>query len=1098
MSAITLFQVGQWRTVDDAFIAHPASPTGSILDLNDGATFSILDTTGNGGGLDLGKPAPTVFKSGNPRTVGEAVRRRQYDKNRKVVVNLVAGQFTSYANFIAALHNLETLCEGITLDQPAAIKVQATGSSTPLYLDVLEAHVLDKYEELYWLQLIDVGVRIEFECRPFLRGARQWLQNLAVNPGFEAPSGPGVTVFNDAFANLNAYTVQAGSATQTDKIYYPDVVKADNPLRYYRLDEASGTVAHDASSTLQNATYTASGVTYGTTGLLTGDTDTGVTLNGTTGYITVPTSGLPSGNAPWSMDVVVKTPASFAATMEITTFGVSGATRGEPQLLIGPTGSAIAGTFSGDTTGFALSTSTIYHLAATWDGTTLTLYVNGSAVRTATPGALNVTPTYATIGATAAASPASFWNSAIKEAAYYGTCLPAARVLAHYTAATTTPATNTASLLLPAGSRVSFGNPSWGAVNTWQVVFRYVSGITASFYLYYIDASNSLRVDIANGANGCVLTQRVAGVDSTLASATVTMVSEVQYVVQFTYFPVPVGLNGTTQVVLATANGGGTLATLGPIHLNYTATVFAGAPQIATAGASLAIISNTVSLFGPGGWWYTNGTGTGTASGAWQQKSANTYPNGPVTSNGAAVITAAPAGTLDVYWATYNPASISTVVATAYPIGTGEIFQASVYVNSTGLANSCTQSLRLVEFDTNGAQLRTTTLQSVTGNQAWVKLAGTVTTGASTAYVGLQLRAVDGTNASINGVITWDNCQWWDQTVTGMATMPYCETRFPQSPAQVLVTGLLGDVTAPCWTAIGTNYTGSVGGNTGYLALGRRSVATSQSSNAQLVQYFDNVTSSLVLDSTAYAGYYAQFSRNSYNYPTNIVGNPTELRGTYQLYCRYRTTQSSGNLASISHYNQSYMASQLFNGVTTYPVIAANVWGLLATGSIAFPPYSLPGLAAAGSIQMGVYPWWVDPNYSGVTQSTNVVAFIPIDTQTILLTNSSPSTLAGGGFWGWYYVDGTGVEKGQSAIQTASAEIAQIPNPTQGVGNFSNGYILTSLMDSYMMLDPALDLGTNANQMGANQFVGYSTDSVGSVFSLCTEFIYSPLYLNLQ
>ena len=45
-----------------------------------------------------------------------------------------------------------------------------------------------------------------------MRGDRLTFQNLAVNPGFEQPSTAGVNVFNDTFANVNAYTVVSGGA----------------------------------------------------------------------------------------------------------------------------------------------------------------------------------------------------------------------------------------------------------------------------------------------------------------------------------------------------------------------------------------------------------------------------------------------------------------------------------------------------------------------------------------------------------------------------------------------------------------------------------------------------------------------------------------------------------------------------------------------------------------------------------------------------------------------------------------------------------------------------------------------------------------------
>lgn len=54
---------------------------------------------------------------------------------------------------------------------------------------------------------------------------------------------------------------------------YQDEVLADSPIAYYRLGETSGTVANDSSGYNRNGAYSATGVTLGVAGLLSGDTD---------------------------------------------------------------------------------------------------------------------------------------------------------------------------------------------------------------------------------------------------------------------------------------------------------------------------------------------------------------------------------------------------------------------------------------------------------------------------------------------------------------------------------------------------------------------------------------------------------------------------------------------------------------------------------------------------------------------------------------------------------------------------------------------------------------------------------------------------------
>lgn len=67
---------------------------------------------------------------------------------------------------------------------------------------------------------------------------------------------------------------------------YRDAVLATNPLSYWRLGESSGVTAVDEMG-VNDGTYTNT-PTLGVAGLLTGDSDTAVTLNGTTQYVNVP------------------------------------------------------------------------------------------------------------------------------------------------------------------------------------------------------------------------------------------------------------------------------------------------------------------------------------------------------------------------------------------------------------------------------------------------------------------------------------------------------------------------------------------------------------------------------------------------------------------------------------------------------------------------------------------------------------------------------------------------------------------------------------------------------------------------------------------
>ena len=71
---------------------------------------------------------------------------------------------------------------------------------------------------------------------------------------------------------------------------YSQTVLADSPRAYWRLGEASGTSAADASGNGRTGSYVAS-PTLGVPGALTGDSNTAVGFNGSSQYVNVPLRG---------------------------------------------------------------------------------------------------------------------------------------------------------------------------------------------------------------------------------------------------------------------------------------------------------------------------------------------------------------------------------------------------------------------------------------------------------------------------------------------------------------------------------------------------------------------------------------------------------------------------------------------------------------------------------------------------------------------------------------------------------------------------------------------------------------------------------------
>lgn len=1110
MANAAVVQLGAWRSSDDTFQPHNASPTNAVLDLNDGVNFSLNDgDNAFGDGLNWNLGAPSLYKASNPRAShGARVHARVHDQPREVTLRLVWGQGSSYTAWQTAIHNLMTLCEGITSVAPAALKVIPTGGTTPFYLDVLAAFIAPKYEELKWVLLIEDGVEIKLTCKPFFRGSRQWLQNLVVNPGFEAPGGPGTVVFNDPLANFNSYSIQAGGALAQDKYTYADAVDAINGaagatattmglLRYYRLDEASGTTAYDASGKQQNGT-THGSPTQGATGLLTGDSDTAyVFAAASSQYISSSTTGLPTGNNPWTLHAVFKTPAAFpGVNMEVVCYGV-GVAHQEPQLYIDNAGLLHAATNSGDTTGFALSTSTTYDAAATWDGTTLTLYVNGTSRATATPTALTIptSATFCSIGATPAASPALFYSGTIDEVTIWSGCMSSTQVATLHTAATTSPTTTANTMLVPSGGREKFGSSTWTSINQWQTRFRYVTGLTGTWYLNYADANDYLSVAVTG--TQLAISQDIASVVTSLGTAAMQLVNGVQYWLTITAFP-----GGTIQATImndvAGAIGSTSVAT---VTSSSTTTVATGPLQIAASGAALGIGGNFssvhfVALFGPGGWTFTS-TGTGTAWGGWD--STTTYPNGPVTSQYAGKVKMAPAGAVNAKWNLYQGSSASTLAAIpANRVGATEaqVLGLAAQVKSSGLSNAAVLALIVTEYLSNGSSITSATATSVTGNQSsWTTLNATYTTQTTCVYADLALSVVD-TAASAGGSVWWDNVQVWNQTYTGLAAMPYCELRFSQSPAQLMVSGILGDAPAPAMIALGTYFTNMISGEQMTFALGRRQFVGSAT---QLAAAMSSPSSTaVVLTPTAYGGFYSAKTLNGWGpfmVPAQTLANG---QGTYHGIVRAWTAESAlTTVTAALDVQQSIGTIQLalIYGTNLNVFSSASTWTIADLGQMSIPfegRIGYNGMRNLANITSQSYVQLTD-NTGSTTFQVNWGALLPVDGGVVIGTLTNPSNAgANAATWAFVYVDGTNAPYAQL---TRSLEASSVPYPANGmggIGTLTTGFInLVSTADPYLTLDPSLTVaGTPVNQM-----LGILSDQLGAVFPLTCDIAYSPLYL---
>lgn len=225
--------------------------------------------------------------------------------------------------------------------------------------------------------------------------------------------------------------------------YYSEVM-ADTPLAYYRLGDTSTTMS-DSSGNGRNGTYynilDDDTTTLGVPGLLDGDTDNAASFDGLDdfGFVT---------DAAWmntgtiTLEAIVKL-ASVNRVQNIMTRQGSSAQQvfqfrvhstNKPQLIIWTVASGTTAlVLTGATT---LAQNTRYHLAGTYDGSTLRLYVNGvldgSLAVTASPlVSKTIGLSVACLSASPTATPAQLLHGVVDESAIYSTALSATRLAAH-------------------------------------------------------------------------------------------------------------------------------------------------------------------------------------------------------------------------------------------------------------------------------------------------------------------------------------------------------------------------------------------------------------------------------------------------------------------------------------------------------------------------------------------------------------------------------------------------------------------------------------------------------------------------------------------
>jgi Concanavalin A-like lectin/glucanases superfamily len=223
---------------------------------------------------------------------------------------------------------------------------------------------------------------------------------------------------------------------------YASTVLMDDPVAYYRLDELSGD-ALDRGSAHANGVYGAE-TTRGAAGLLTGDSDLAVGIvpmdAGVPAIVSVANNLRLEPAMTMTVECWIRASSHFSGSGRIVSYGQDETSPYETYVLQAFDGHAEmylanVGYVTGST---VLSNATTYYLAATYDGASLIVYVNGNVDGTKSfsgaIGPYGMTPGLGIGGGASGVSAADQFDGTIDEVAIYGSALTGTRIAAHYDA----------------------------------------------------------------------------------------------------------------------------------------------------------------------------------------------------------------------------------------------------------------------------------------------------------------------------------------------------------------------------------------------------------------------------------------------------------------------------------------------------------------------------------------------------------------------------------------------------------------------------------------------------------------------------------------
>src|SRR5579864_2195660 len=273
---------------------------------------------------------------------------------------------------------------------------------------------------------------------------------------------------SNAFSSFSA-TSSSVTPTGTTSTYASTVqTSTPAPVFYYRLSDTGTTIAADSSGNGQTANYVGT-PTLGAGGALANDSDASATFG--SGYVSYSGANIPTGNTSRSVELWVKT-TSTAWNQQLVGWG-DGNNFGTMFDIRYNGGSQIAiNVFASHTNPYinlpySLSNGSWHQVVVTFDGSTLTVYVDGNRAGSFTYGGLSTDKTVVTIG--------NGFQGSLDEVAVYSGLLTAAQINAHFLASGNSQVAPPATVTATAGANSATVTWTASPTNPYPVIGYFVT-----------------------------------------------------------------------------------------------------------------------------------------------------------------------------------------------------------------------------------------------------------------------------------------------------------------------------------------------------------------------------------------------------------------------------------------------------------------------------------------------------------------------------------------------------------------------------------------------------------------------------------------------